>query len=85
MSDQHLDPIRSGQRVELQSVLADGELLLVSGPGDGAVDVGELAPGILLPLPNIRRSVRTCKGGNKHHGKVRQQQQCTKEQEEYCF
>ena len=55
----NLDPIGRGQRVELEAVLPDGQLLLVGGAGDGAVDVGELAPGLLLPLPHIRRLVST--------------------------
>ena len=56
----NLDPIGRAQRVELEPVLAHGQLLLVGGAGDGAVDVGELAPGLLLPLPHIWWLIGTC-------------------------
>ena len=53
----YLDSVWRAQRVELESVLSEGELLFVGGAGDGAVDVGELAAALLLPLPHIWRLV----------------------------
>ena len=34
-------------------MLSDWQLLVVGGASDGAVDVGKLAPALLLPLPHI--------------------------------
>ena len=53
----HLHAVRRGQRVKLERVFADGQLLLVGGAGDRAVDVRELPPALHFPFPDFRRGV----------------------------
>jgi hypothetical protein len=51
--DSDLLPIRCGERVELERMLADRQLLVVRGSGDWPVDVRELATAALFPLPHL--------------------------------
>ena len=55
--DRDLLTIRSGQRIELERVAADRQLLVVGGAGDRAVDVRELAAARLAPGPDLWRGV----------------------------
>src|SRR5690606_24814260 len=50
--DGYLDAVGSGQGIELQGMFAAGQFPLVGGPGDGPVDVGELAAVVLIPGPD---------------------------------
>src|SRR3546814_7537044 len=51
--DRDLLAVRRGERVELQRVLAHGELFLVGGAGDRSIDVGKGAAAGLLPGPDL--------------------------------
>ena len=63
--DRHLHAVRRPEGVELQRMLADGELLLVGGAGDGPVDAGEAAAALGFPLPDFGWDVL---GGLGHGG-----------------
>ena len=52
-----LDAVGRAQRVELETVLAARQLLVVRRAGDRAVDVGEAAATLLVPGPDLRRLV----------------------------
>src|SRR3954452_20779214 len=45
------------ERVELEGMLADGQLLLVSRAGNRAVDIDELPAAGLLPSPHLRENI----------------------------
>src|SRR5690606_16730470 len=49
--------VRRCQRVKLEGMLADGELLLVRRPGDGAIDVREASAVLLVPGPDFGRRI----------------------------
>src|SRR6185437_13808371 len=55
--DRDLLTVRSCQRIELERVPADRQILLVGGSGDRPIDVGELAAARLVPCPHFRRHV----------------------------
>ena len=55
--DGDLHAVRRAQRIKLQRMLADRQLLLMRGAGDRAVDVGEVAAARLVPGPDLRRRV----------------------------
>ena len=52
--DGDLDPVGGAEAVELERVIADGQVLVVRGAGDRPVDAGELAAAGLVPLPHAR-------------------------------
>lgn len=45
------------ERIQLQRVLADGQLLLVGRAGDRTVDLGEAPAALGVPRPDLRRRV----------------------------
>jgi hypothetical protein len=55
--DRDLLPVRRGERVELEWVLADRELCVVRRSSDRAVDGGKLAAAWLVPDPDSRRGI----------------------------
>ena len=55
--DRDLHAVGRGQRIELQRMPADRQLLVVRRAGDRAVDVGEPAAVRLVPGPDFRRRV----------------------------
>ena len=57
-----LHAVRRAERIELQRMAADRQLLVVRGPGDGAVDVGEAAAVGLVPGPDFRRHILVRRG-----------------------
>ena len=50
--DRDLHAIGRAQRIQLQRVLAHGQLFIVRSPGNGPVDAGELAAVFFVPLPD---------------------------------
>ena len=53
-----LHAVWRSERVELESVLADRQLLLVCSSRDGTIDVGETPAAFGIPLPDLWRRVR---------------------------
>ena len=60
--DRHLLPVGRGERIKLQLVVADRQVLVMGRAGDRPVDVGELAAAGLVPGPDLGRSI----GGIAH-------------------
>ena len=55
--DRDLLAVGRRERVELERVLPDRQLLVVRGAGDRAVDVRELPAAGLVPSPHFRRHI----------------------------
>ena len=56
----HLDPVGRAQRIELQRVLADGQLLVMGGAGDRTIDIGKGAAAFGHPFPDLGWCVGRC-------------------------
>src|SRR5689334_2804256 len=52
--DADLLAVRRRERIELEGMLADRQLLVMRRAGDRTIDVGELAAAWLFPLPDLR-------------------------------
>ena len=56
--NRHLHPVGCSEGIELQRMLADGQLLLVGGARDRPVDAGKAPAALHVPLPDLWRHVR---------------------------